>query len=486
MEAAISADHFVDADDPFSGTGTADFDVVVWLDPGDSLRFAVFGGPIGSVDGDYDVTALELSITTPASLHEVAKLLASDGAVDDFFGASIAISGDTVVVGAPYGDDNGSDSGSAYIFERHQGGPDNWGQVRKLTASDGAVDDFFGASVAISGDTVVIGAVFDDDNGSDSGSAYVFERDQGGLDNWGQAAKLTASDGSAWDRFGRWIAISGDTVVVSAPRDGYNGSNSGSAYIFERDQGGPDNWGQTAKLTASDGAAYDYFGWSGDVSGDTVVIGAYGDDDNGSNSGSAYVFERDQGGAGNWGETAKLTASDGAMNDGVGCSVSINGDTVVVGAPYGDDNGSSSGSAYVFERDQGGAGNWGEAKKLTASDGAMDDNFGLRVAISGYTVVVGAFTDEYGWQSGSTYVFERDQGGPDNWGQTAKLTASDGAEHEYFGGSVAVGNDTVVIGAYGDDDNGFNSGSAYVFINNPLFADDFETGNTSAWSLTTP
>jgi FG-GAP repeat len=232
MEAAISADHLVDPDDPFSGTGTADFDAVVWLDPGDRLRFGVFGGPIGSVDGDFDVTALELSITAASIPHEIAKLLASDGAAEDRFGAGVAISGDTVVIGANCDDYNGLCSGSAYVFDRDEGGADNWGEVKKLLASDGAAEDRFGNFVAISGDTVVIGAGGDDDNGSDSGSAYVFERDQGGADNWGQVKKLTASDGAAEDIFAGSVAISGDTVVIGAKGDDDNGSDSGSAYIF--------------------------------------------------------------------------------------------------------------------------------------------------------------------------------------------------------------------------------------------------------------
>jgi hypothetical protein len=277
----------------------------------------------------------------------VAKLTASDGAAYDDFGYSVAISGDTVVVGTHYDDDNGFESGSAYVFERNQTGADNWGQVAKLTASDAAADDRFGVSVAISGDTVVVGAWGDADNGTQSGSAYVFERNQTGADNWGQVAKLTASDAAAGDWFGYSVAISGDTVVVGAPGDDDNGSQSGSAYVFGRNQTGADNWGQVAKLTASDGAAGDWFGYSVAISGDTVVVGAPYDDDNGAYSGSAYVFERNQTGADNWGQVAKLTASDAAAVDCFGISVAISGDAgaIVVGADWDDDNGTDSGSA---------------------------------------------------------------------------------------------------------------------------------------------
>jgi hypothetical protein len=402
---------------------------------------------------------------------QVTKLTASDGASYHQFGSSVSISGNTVVVGANGDDDNGSQSGSAYVFGRDQGGGDAWGQVAKLTASDGASSDVFGSSVSICGDTVVVGAYLDDDNGADSGSAYVFGRDLGGTDAWGQVAKQPAPLAltARGDLFGSSVAADGDTVVVGANGDDDNGSDSGSAYVFSRDQDGADAWGQVAKLTAADGTSYDYFGISVSISGDTVVVGAYQDDDNGSNSGSAYIFVRDQGGADAWGQVAKLTASDGASSESFGYSVSISGDTVVVGAFHDDDNGIDSGSAYVFERHQGGADAWGQVAKLTASDGASYDLFGFSVSISGDTVVSGAWgDDDNGSYSGSAYVFGRDQGGADDWGQVAKLTASDGASTEWassdsFGGSVSISGDTVVVGASWDDDVGTKSGSAYVF-----------------------
>ena len=279
----------------------------------------------------------------------------------------------------------------------------------KLTAGDAAAGDQFGFSVSVSGDTAVVGAVFDDDNGTNSGLAYVFVRDAAGV--WSQQAKLPASDGAAFDNFGSAVSVSGNTAVVGALNDGDAGSSSGSAYIFERDQGGVDNWGQVAKLTASDAAAFDRFGFSVSVSGDTAVVGAVFDDDAGSGSGSAYIFER----SGTvWTEQAKLTASDAATGDLFGRSVSVSGDTAVVGAVFDDDAGSSSGSAYIFERDAGGENNWGQVKKLTASDPAAGDRFGRGVSVSGDTAVVGArFDDDAGGDSGSAYVFGPDTTPPD-------------------------------------------------------------------------
>ncbi|NNG02371.1 MAG: hypothetical protein HKM93_23545 [Desulfobacteraceae bacterium] len=334
----------------------------------------------------------------------------------------------------------------------------------KRTATDGAEDDYFGNSVSISGDILVVGAYADDDNGNYSGSAYIFSRDQGGPNNWGQVKKITAADGAAGDWFGYSVSISGDTLVVGAYWDDDKGSASGSAYIFSRDQGGADNWGQVKKITAADGAAGDWFGYSVSISGDALVVGAYGDDDNGFISGSAYIFSRNEGGANNWGQVTKITAADGAKFDFFGVSVSISGDTLVVGARWDDDKGTSSGSAYIFSCDQDGPNNWGQVTKITATDGTNGDLFGNNVSISGDTLVVGAFLDDdKGRASGSAYIFSRDQGGTNNWGQVKKITAADGATGDNFGYSVSISEDTLVVGAYMDNDNGDNSGSAYLY-----------------------
>jgi len=274
-------------------------------------------------------------------MTQTAKLTASDGAASDQFGTSVAIGGDTVVIGA-WQDDIGSngDQGSAYVFVKPDGGWADMTQTAKLAASDGAAIDQFGFSVAIGGDTIVVGAFADD---SYKGSAYVFVKPVGGWADMTQTAKLTASDGAATDLFGASMAISGDTIVVGAYADdiGSNG-DQGSAYVFVKPGGGWADMTQTAKLTASDGAAFDYFGWSVAISGDTIVVGAYGA---ASSNGSAYVFVKPDGGWADMTQTAKLTASDGAASGSLGRSVAISGDTIVGGA-YGAD--SYKGSAYVF------------------------------------------------------------------------------------------------------------------------------------------
>ena len=214
----------------------------------------------------------------------------------------------------------------------------DWGTEQKLTASDGTEDDHFGNSVSIDGDYAVIGAIWDDDA---SGSAYIFHRNG---TSWIEQTKLTASDGAPDDRFGSSVSISGDYAVIGA----YGGddilNNRGAAYIFHRSG---TNWTQQAKISAYDGAEDDWFGWSVSIDGDYVVIGSVDDDDNGSASGSAYIFHRN---GTTWTLQNKITASDGAASDEFGNSVSISGDYAVIGALWDYDNGSGSGSAYVFHR----------------------------------------------------------------------------------------------------------------------------------------
>ncbi|MBI1877004.1 MAG: FG-GAP repeat protein, partial [Chloroflexi bacterium] len=201
-------------------------------------------------------------------LTETKKITASNGAAFHQFGLAVSVSGDTAVVGA---NQDAGGPGAAYIYERNQGGLNNWGQTKIITASDGAFNDQFGISVAISGDTIVVGAWRDN---SDQGAAYIFDRNQGGANNWGQVKKLLASDGVASDQFGIFVAISGNTVVVGASGDD---ALKGAAYVFDRNQGGANNWGQVKKLLASDGVASDGFGNSVAISGDTTVVGAHFD-----------------------------------------------------------------------------------------------------------------------------------------------------------------------------------------------------------------
>ena len=396
---------------------------------------------------------------------QVALLLAADGAGGDLFGRSIAAGGDTVAVGALGADAGGNEAqGAVYVFARNQGGPDAWGQAAKLVASDGMTYTQLGWSVAIDGDTIVAGANGDNDF---QGAAYVFERNQGGPDAWGQVAKLVASDGAANDQFGWSVAIDGDLIVAGAVFANEGNDYRGAAYLFERNQGGPNAWGQVARLAAADGAAGDAFGYSVGVAGDTVIAGAPFAAADKAGQGAAYLFERNQGGPGAWGQAAKLVASDGAVGDEFGWSAAIAGDTAVAGAPHAEGLAPGEGAAYLFERNQGGPGAWGQAARLAAADAAENDAFGYSVAIAGDIVAAGTPQSDPGGSEGqgAVYLFQRNLGGPDAWGQAAKLTPTPGAEVIYFGTSVAVSRDGtwIAAGAPWYDVTGFDDGAAYVF-----------------------
>ena len=381
-----------------------------------------------------------------ANWLQQAKLTASDGAMNDNFGAPNSIDGEYAIISATGDDDKGTDSGSAYIFKRSGSA---WSEQAKLTASDGASFDVFGSSVSINVDRVIIGAYADDDNGFYAGSAYFFKNSG---TTWFEEAKILASDGAIGDWFGASVSISGEYAIVGAPLDDDKGADSGSVYIFKRNG---NQWTEQAKLTALDGAAGDYFGFGVCLDGEYAVIGAYNDDDNGADSGSAYIFKRS---GTSWAQEAKVTASDGANDDWFGLGVSISGDYVVVGAYQNDDSGSDSGSAYIFKRS---GTTWSQEAKLLASDGAMDDRFGYYVAIDRDRAIIGAhLNDDLGSGSGSAYIFKRTG---TTWSEEAKILAADGAAGDYFGGGISIDGIYTLTGASADDDNGDRSGSAYVF-----------------------
>jgi hypothetical protein len=379
------------------------------------------------------------------NLAPLDKLTAGDAAADDLFGISVAIDGDTVVIGA-YGDRLGSGwgAGSAYVFRTTDGGA-TYDQVAKLTASDAASMDYFGWSVAIYGDTIVVGANQQYNGGS--GSAYVFHTSDGGA-TYGQVAKLTAADGAAYDYFGTSVAIDGSTIVVGA----YGKDDStGAVYVFRTSDGGA-TYAQVAKLSAADAASGDRFGVSVAIDGSTIVVGAdeYKE--------AAYVFHTSDGGA-TYVQVAKLTASDGASWDYFGRSVAIDGSAIVVGA-YGKD--SWTGAVYVFRTTDGGA-TYDQVARLTA---AGTTSFGRSVAIAGATIVVGSGGE-------AAYIFHTSDGGA-TYVDLSKLMADDRGDRrslqavsagDYFGYSVAIDGATVVVGAYNDGNTGpvDGSGSAYVF-----------------------
>ncbi|MHC4303646.1 MAG: thrombospondin type 3 repeat-containing protein [Planctomycetota bacterium] len=399
---------------------------------------------------------------------ELQKLVASDADALDRFGEQLSVRGDVAIVGA-WNDETvgvpGFSIGSAYVFRR-QG--DVWLEEQKLVASDPDSGDRFGHDVAVDGDVAIVSAVGADDAcpGTDcaSGAAYMF-RFVGA--SWIEEQKLLATPPAAADEFGFAVAVSGPVAVVGTPRDdeacgGAATCDTGAVYVFRYDG---EAWVLEQKLTAPDAAPQDYFGYAVAVSGDTIFVGARVDDDGGTSTGSVYVYRHN---GASWVERPKLHAADAQEFDLFGHSIALDGDLALIGA-LGDDDACpgdalcNSGSAYVFRFD--GAA-WAQEQKLTASDGAADDEYGHDVSINGDLALVGARWDDEACpedpdcDSGSAYLYRFDGA---SWVEAAKLVASDGAPVDFYGNGVGVSDGFALVGSHVDDDAGTGSGSAYVY-----------------------
>lgn len=406
--------------------------------------------------------------------EQQAKLVASDRTTHDGFGTAVALQGATALVGAPGSYLEANAPGAAYVFERSGIA---WSQQAKLAASDSAITNLFGTSVAFGAGYAVIGVP-----GSIDASASVYARDGA---TWTETPKLYATtEANAGDRFGAGAAATGSQVILTAtafltnnpagaarvfhlldetilygpprpaPGDfGYAVASDGDTLLVgSRNDGGAagaafalvragSSWLLQGTLVATNGAANDRLGTSVAIDGEVAAAGAPERDDGGSNAGAVYVFAR---GGAVWSPLQQLVASDAASGDQLGRAVASSIDTLVAGAPFDDDLGSASGSAYVFVGDAGG---FAQQAKLLPADGASNDEFGEDVAVDGDTAVVGArLDDDLGSASGAVYVFVREN---DVWTQQAKLLASDGAAGDFFGGAVAIEGEWIAVGASG-------------------------------------
>lgn len=376
----------------------------------------------------------------------LSKLTAADGIAGDQLGTSVAVSGDVAVVGAPFAGPTNDHQGAAYVFTRSG---DTWVEQAKLTAGDGTEGDHrYGWSVAIDGDTLLVGAP-GATNADNTSAAYVYTRSG---DTWTQQAKLTASDGSWEDDFGSAVALDGDTALVGAKQAVVDGTLfRGAVYVFTRDG---DTWSEQQKLVPSDEGRQ--FGWSLALDGLTALVGAsFTNVDGVFMQGAAYVFVR----AGdNWTEQAKLIADDGEEGDQFGAAVALQGATAMVGAPEKRIAGKfNQGTVYHFERD---GATWSPQARLTAADGETGDRFGIALALDGDRLLAGAHTG--GFREGAAYVLARDG---DAWEERAKLTADDGTAQNDFGRSVALEADTVLVGSpRAEVDGGGSPGAAYSFV----------------------
>lgn len=363
--------------------------------------------------------------STSRSLRLEDRLIGADTTESNRFGYAVGMSESTAVIGAWGNGHSGNLSGAAYLFDLS-----TRTQRFKLTPSDGAELDFFGRSAAISGATIVVGSPGDDDAGSESGSAYIFDAATGG-----QLRKITATDASSEREFGDAVAVDGNIAIVGATSFSATVGRPGSAYFFDVASGK-----QTFKLTARDGTPRDSFGDAVAIHGNRAIVGAPLSDDAGSASGSAYLFDVTTGR-----QLAKFTASDAGANDWFGSSVALNGSVALIGAHI-------ARAVYVFD-----IASQKQLAKLTAADTVELDSFGRSVALSGNLALIGALTDEVGINSGSAYLFDLA-----TYTQIAKLDAFDSEPGDAFGSAVAISGDTVLIGAQGDDDAGDLAGVVYL------------------------
>lgn len=401
-----------------------------------------------------------------SEILEIKKLLASDAEAGDRFGKSVAISGSTAIVGAELWD-NGTNlyQGSAYIFEQDHGGANNWGEIKQLITSDGQQGDACSYDVAIEGDTAVILCPYHDVNGTpNQGAAYVFERNEGGTNNWGESAILTASDGASQDVLGASVIIQGDTIVIGGDWVDVNGNtDQGAVYIFERDTNSSNGWSETAKLTASDGLANDLFGWDIAMIDDRIIVGAPRADISGNtDQGAAYVYEYDTVVPNQWSEVQKLVATDGGANEQFGWSTAIDEQKITVGARLATVGpNANQGAAYIYTLVPASGTTWTQIRKLTASDGSAGDQIGQSLAKDLNLSLSGAYFADVvgGFNQGAVYLFSDSLDSIWSNAFVGKLVASDAAQNDYFGWATGGSGDFSVSGAYRK--NG-NQGAAYI------------------------
>ena len=415
-----------------------------------SITFSATDGVSGAVSA---VSAFTLTFAADwSSVSQQAKIQSSDIETGDQFGVSTHIStdGNTVVVGAQVESTGGATTGSTYIFTRSG---TTWSQQAKLQPSDVAAGDASGAQVSISGDgnTLVLSSPGDDTGYTGAGAAYIFTRSG---TTWSQQQKLVASTPEEYGQFGRGVGIStdGNTVVVGAPGEDTGAGDTGAVYVFIRSG---TTWSQQQKIQHSDRAQYDALGEHVAVSsnGNDAIISARQK----SGGGAAYVFTRS---GTTWSQQAKIVSSDLQDYDSFGADVDIsdNGATVIVGADAEDSGGSAAGAAYIFTRS---GTTWSQQQKIQASDIQAGDFFGIAVALdtTGDLAIVGSYREDTDYSNaGAAYVFTRDG---TTWSEESKITPTDSARaaSDGFGNTVAISSDTAIVGGSGVE----GEGAAYIF-----------------------
>ena len=383
----------------------------------------------------------------------------------DYFGAAVSLSGDRALVSAYLA----SGRGYAYLFEFNHIN-NQWIQETRLrTLLYGDLNDDFGRSVSLQGNRALIGAPGDDEFANDSGGAYIFEYDAT-KDLWNEQPRLSPNDRQPGDFFGWDVSIHEDLAIIGARLDDEDiHEDLGSAYIFQYDDT-KQVWNEVTKLLPSDRDTELRYGNAVSIHGQWAFVGANLDDTNGNRAGVVYVYLFDNQ-LQQWQEFEKLYPETAVADAFFGHDIAYDGNSLLIGAPFDRNGSTNSGAAYVFEYDELQQ-SWLQAHKLSASDGASSDAFGVAVGINQDRIVVGAYRDDDGGDaSGSAYVFIKQDG---TWLENNKLTASDGAGDAYFGSGVAINQNFALVGAEQDDEAGVDSGAAYFFSSDVIYASGFD------------
>ena len=395
------------------------------------------------------VTNILISLLTInlSGQNYIQKIFPDDPATGVFFGRFLGLSSQYAVISAYLDFENGANSGSIYVFKKED---NKFVQDKKLFPEDGKIENYFGYSVGIYDDWIIAGSHHDSDFGASSGSAFMLKNNG---DNWDFYQKLLPPDPAEADEFGNTVDIYGDFAISCAYLDDDNGTNSGSVSIFKFDG---NNWNFYQKISPANPQAYSQFGVTLDIYKDKIIIGAPFKNDSQNATGCAYIFELEND---NWIEKAELCPEFLNLNDQFSYFVKISDNEAFISSIKDDEKAQNAGAVYIYERNE--DSKWEFGQKIMAPDAQEGDAFGSAIDIQDSLLFIGAyFDDDNGSNSGSMYIYKKTNG---YWYFLIKVVPTDSDQSDAFGASISVSGDDLLVGAYSDDDNGFFSGAAYLF-----------------------
>jgi len=413
--------------------------------------------------GDSESVDVKITLNNIENPFLIAKLQADDAQRDDNYGKSIAVSGNYVVVGASQEDSTADNSGAVYLYKKDSKGVVT--QIAKLKADDAQEDDYFGYSVAIDGDYIVVGAYKEDTDEKDAGKVYLFKRKSD--DDVVQIAKIQADTPQEYAMFGNSVAISGRYIIVGSSHENVDTEDdAGAVYLFKRESDSTDDISQIAKLTASNLGKEDWFGHSISIDGDYIIVGAYGEDSENDNAGAIYLFKRKSDTKDDTSQIAMILIHNSRKYDYFGYSVAISGDYILAGA-YGEDTtANGAGTAYLFKRESDSEDDITLLKAIQVKEPHAKDYFGKSVAMDGTYMVIGAYSEDAEdiVDSGTAYLFRRDLNDDTDIIQVEQLKARTLQEEEFFGRAVSISKDNIAISTKKEHDEI----DSYLFDIEPL------------------